>query len=211
MEARDLIDWDCQEMSPSIKNKLERALKDPVTASKGTTVIDRPAGKYDENAEPEGVITDPSNFHPGYHGSSIIIVKEIGTYLSKTYPGWAWGVQINEFGHMIYITNGHLHPTMGARIRMEDVMYSPIRSHAVILKESGELLERFGMERMGLKGKNLTLLAEAPRDAVGNCIPDISDLPDKKAAHQAEIAKKIAKGDIKIYEVNGQKMVRIKK
>ena len=94
---------------------------------------------------------------------------------------------------------------------MEDVMYSPTKSKRIIQREVGELLERFGMNRMGLGGPNLSLLASAPRDAVGNCIPDISDLPDKKAAHQAEIAKKIHNGDIKIYEVNGQKMARIKK
>lgn len=198
-------------MSPQIKQKLERALADPKTVAAGTTRVERPAGVYDEYGEPEGTIADPSMFHPGYHSSSIIIVKEIGTFLSKTYPNWAWGVQINEFGHMIYITNGHLHPTYGARIRMEDVMYSPTKSNRIIKKEAGEILERFGMLRAGLGGPNLSLLADAPRDGAGNCIPDISDLPDKKAATQAEIALKIAKGDIKIYEVNGQKMVRIKK
>lgn len=211
METRDLIDWDCQEMDPYIKDKLERALKDPKTAISGTTVIDRPAGVYDEGAEPEGIITNPNDFHAGYHGSSILLVKEIGIYLDKHYPGWAWGVQLNEFGHMINITNGHLHPTYGSRIRMEDIMYSPVRLQRIVAKEAGEILERFGMQRHGLTGNNLTLLVEAPRDAAGNCIPDISDLPDKKAATQADTARKIAKGDIKIFEVNGQTMVRIKK
>jgi hypothetical protein len=211
METKDMIDWGSQEMSPRIKQRLEQALKDPKRAEAGRIRIDRPAGKYDENAEPEGVVQNPNHFHHGYHSSSIIIVKEIGTYLKKTYPGWGWGVQINEFGHMIYITNSHLHTGYGARIRMEDVMLTPARSHAIILKETGELLERFGMLRMGLRGENLTRLVEAPRDAAGQCIPDISDLEDKKARTQAEIAKKIAKGDIRIFEVNGQKMVRIKK
>ncbi|MHC5061718.1 MAG: hypothetical protein ACYTFK_11620, partial [Planctomycetota bacterium] len=148
-------------------------------------------------------------FHPGYHASSIIIVKDIGDYLQKHYGGWAWMVQVNEFGHMIEVFNKHLHPTYGYRIRMEDIMNDPSRK--AIKQGAGEILERFGMNRCGLVGENLTLLANALRDGAGNCIPDISDLPDKKANTQAEIARKIAKGDMRIFEVNGQKMVRIKK
>jgi hypothetical protein len=209
MQAKDMIDWDCQEMDPHIKNKLERALVDEETIEAGKVQVERPAGIYDEGGEPEGVIQDVNNFHPGYHSSSIIIVKDIGTYLNKHYNGWAWMVQVNEFGHMIEIFNQHLHPTYGYRIRMEDIMNDPSRK--AIKQGAGEILERFGMARHGLCGENLTRLAEALRDGAGNCIPDISDLNDKKANTQADIARKIAKGDIRIFEVNGQKMVRIKK
>lgn len=205
------IDWNSQELSPRLKNRLEKALSDPTNIEAGKTFIERDPAKHDPAGEPEGVIQDPNNFHPGYHGSTIIIVKEIGTFLKKTYPGWGWVVQVNEFGHMIYITNQHLHPLMGSRIRMEDVMYDHDRSVRIIKKEVGELLERFGMLQMGLRGENLARLAHAPRDAAGNCIPEISDLPDKKAATQAEIARKIAKGEIQVYEINGQKFARIKK
>lgn len=205
----DFIDWDSQEMSPHIRDKLERALKDPKVAKAGTTQIDRPAGVYDEGGEPEGIITDVNNFHPGYHGSSILIVKDIGAYVNKHYPGWAWMVQVNEFGHMIEIFNHHLHDKYGYRIRMEDIMNDP--SRRAVHQGAGEILERFGMKREGLTDTNAAMLAVALRDGAGNCIPDISDLPNKKAATQADIARQIAKGDIQIYEVNGQKMVRIKK
>jgi len=206
----DMIDWDSQEMAPHIRDKLERALKNPETAKAGTTEIelDRPAGSYD-GGEPEGVIQDINAFHPGYHASSVLIVKDIGTYVNKHYPGWAWMVQVNEFGHMIEIFNHHLHDKYGYRIRMEDIMNDPARR--VLQQACGEILERFGMERHGLTGENTTRLAEALRDGAGNCIPDVSDLKDKKAATQAEIARRIARGDMQIYEVNGQKMVRIKK
>jgi hypothetical protein len=209
MITKDCIDWNAPELDPHIKRKLEQALADPKRAEAGKVKIERPPGKYDENAEPEGVIQDVNNFHPGYHSSSIIIVKEIGDYVNKTYPGWAWVVQVNEFGHMIELFNHHLHPTYGYRIRMEDIIFDPSRRAAKL--GAGEILERFGMERHGLTGNNLALLADAPRDGAGNCIPEISDLPCKKASTQADIARKIAKGDIRIFEVNGQKMVRIKK
>ena len=203
------IDWNSPELDPHIKERLEKELADPKVAKAGKKIIDRPAGIYDQNAEPEGIISNPNDFSNTYHGSSIILVKEIGDYLNKHYPGWAWMVQLNEFGHMIEILNHHLHPTMGYRIRMEDIMNDP---HRRVLKTgAGEILERFGMKRHGLTGENKQLLADAPRDAIGSCIPEISDLPDKKAATQAEIAKKIHNGDIRIFEVNGQKVVRIKK
>lgn len=209
MAVKDLIDWQSPEMDSHIKDKLERALADPKRAEAGKVQIERPAGVYDEGAEPEGVIQDINNFHPGYHSSSIIIVKEIGDYLNKHYHGWAWMVQVNEFGHMIELFNKHLHPSYGYRIRMEDIMYDPTRK--AVKQGAGEILERFGMARHGLSGENISRLAAAPRDGAGNCIPEISDLPDKKANTQAEIARKIAKGEIRIFEVNGQKMVRIKK
>jgi len=209
MAVKDMIDWGSAEMDSHIKEKLERALIDPERAEAGKVQIDRPAGVYDEGAEPEGVIQDINNFHPGYHASSIIIVKEIGDYLNKHYNGWAWMVQVNEFGHMIELFNKHLHPSYGYRIRMEDIMYDPARK--AVKQGAGEILERFGMERHGLSGENISRLASAPRDSAGNCIPEISDLNDKKATTQADIARKIAKGDIRIFEVNGQKMVRIKK
>ena len=211
MDAKD-IDWNSQELSPRLKKRLEKALADPRNVAAGKQAYIAPdVEKYDPVGEPQGVIADPSHFHPGYHSSTIIIVKEIGTFLKKTYPGWGWVVQVNEFGHMIYIMNQHLHPLMGARIRMEDVMYDHDNSGRVIKKNAGEILERFGMLQMGLRGENLSRLAHAPRDAAGNCIPEISDLPDKKAATQAEIARKIAKGEIQVYEINGQKFARIKK
>ncbi len=202
-------DWNTQKLSPKLQDQLENAIKDPETARKGFSSIQKTPGKYDINAEPEGLIYDPNDFDSSYHGSSILITKDIGDFLLRTYPGWSWCVQVNEFGHMIYITNLHLHPTMGSKIRMEDVMYDPTR-HCV-KQQAGELLERFGMARHGLTGENLSRLVDAPRDAVGNCIPEISDLADKKAATQAEIAKKIAKGEITVYEVNGQKYARIKR
>lgn len=208
-KTADFIDWDSQEMAPHIRDKLERALLNPKSAKAATEVIDKPAGVYDEGGEPEGVIQDVNNFHPGYHSSSILIVKDIGTYVNKHYPGWAWMVQVNEFGHMIEIFNHHLHDKYGYRIRMEDIMNDPRR--LTVHQGCGEILERFGMKRMGLSGENLTLLAGALRDGAGNCIPDVSDLPNKKAATQADIARKIADGTMQIYEVNGQKMVRIKK
>ncbi len=211
VRARDLIDWDSAEMEPRIRDMLESALIDPKKISRGLTSISvqQFVGKRDANAEPEGVIQNPNHFDKSYHGATMSLVKDIGNFLVKTYPGWGWVIQVNEFGHMIYITNSHLHPTTGMRLRMEDVIHDPSLRH--IKKNAGEILERFDMLRMGLVGENLTRLVEAPRDAVGNCIPHIDDLKDKKAATQAEVARKIAKGEITIYKVNGQTMVRIKK
>jgi len=206
MDIKDLIDWDSAEMAPHIRDKLEAALVDPKRISKGMTPAQ---AKRDANAEPEGVIQNPNHFDKSYHGATMSLVKDIGDYLIRTYPGWGWVIQVNEFGHMIYVTVSELHPTMGMKLRMEDVIHDPSLRH--IKEQAGQLLERFDMLRMGLRGENLSRLIDAPRDAVGNCIPHIDDLKDKKASTQAAVARKIAKGDIKIFKVNGQTMVRIKK
>jgi len=209
MEVRDLIDWGSTEMAPHIRDKLEAALTDKKRISKGMTPVQNIIGKRDANAEPEGVIQNPNHFDKSYHGATMSLVKDMGDYLVRTYPGWGWVIQVNEFGHMIYITNSHLHPSLGMRLRMEDVIHDPSLRH--VKEQAGQLLERYDMLRMGLVGANLTRLVEAKRDAAGNCIPYIDDLPDKKAATQAEVARMYAEGKIQIFEVNGQKMARIKK
>lgn len=203
------IDWGSRELSPHIREKLEVELASAEAISKGKNKISHPGFKQDAEGEPEGVIQTPEDFDDSYHASTIILVKDCGDFLNKTYPGWAWVIQVNQFGHMIEIFNHHLHPTYGYRIRMEDIMNDPKRK--AIKQAGGEILERFDMARMGLNDKNKANLAAAPRDMVGNCIPHIDDLPDKKAATQAEIARGIANGTIKVMEVNGQKVVRIKK
>ncbi len=202
------IDWESQELSPRIRGLLEQELAAAEKSSAGKNIIPFP-NKPDPVGEPEGMIQTPDDFDTQYHASTIILVKDCGDFLNRTYPGWAWVIQVNEFGHMIEIFNHHLHTGYAYRIRMEDIMNDPRR--LAIKQAGGEILERFDMARQGFNDLNKANLAAAPRDAVGNCIPHIDDLPDKKAALQADIARKIARGDIKVMEINGQKMVRIKK
>jgi len=203
------IDWGSAELNPRMRGLLEKAIESPETLEQAVKSLERAPGKYDDNAEPEGVIHDPNDFHKDYHASTILLVKQIGDYLNKNYPGWAWVIQANEAGRMIDILNHHCHTSMGYRIRMADIINDP-RLHCVKMG-AGELLERFGFLRIGLRGENLSRLTLLPRDGAGHLIPEISDIKDKKLRTNAEVARKMATGEYRIFEINGKKMLRVKK
>lgn len=163
----------------------------------------RHAGKRDPHGEPEGVVTNPNDLDPSYHGSTVILCKDIADILVKRYPGWMWVVKPNQFGQVIDIYCLQLHNQYGYTIPIKDIMNDPRRRQATIAGH--EILRRFGMpDRM-----NKDRLAAAPRDMLGHCIPDISDFANKKKVREAEIAKKLATGEWSIVEAeNGERYVR---
>lgn len=160
-------------------------------------------GKRDPHGEPEGVVTKPDQFDDSYHGSTVILCKDIAEILVKRYPGWMWAVKPNAFGRVIDVFCLQLHDQFGYTIKMVDIMHDPKRRQATIA--GYEILRRFGMpDRL-----NLERLAAAPRDAQGKCIPDISDFADRKRVRDAEIARKLATGEWSIVEAeDGKRYVR---
>ena len=152
------------------------------------------SGKKDAHGEAEGEVNAPSQLDAHNHGSTVILCKDIADILTKNYPDWAWAVQPQEFGQVINIYNLNLHTEYAYTIRMVDIMYDPMRREAY--RAGGEILKRF---RMPYK-MDRALLASAPRDARGNCIPDISDFKSKKEKQQAELAMMLATGKAKIVQ-----------
>ena len=162
------------------------------------------AGKKDQHGEPEGVVTHPDQLSQHYHSSTVILCKDIADLLVRHYPDWAWAVQPDEFGQVINIFNLNLHSEYGYTIRMVDIMHDPSRKQAV--RAGGEILKRFRMPRR----MNRELLASAPRDARGMCIPDISDFKSKKAKMDAEIAMGLATGKMEIVETpDGKRYLKV--
>jgi hypothetical protein len=159
-------------------------------------------GKRDPHGEPEGVITNPNQFDDSYRSSTVILCKDMADILVKRYPGWSWAIKPNAFGRMIDVYCLQLHSEYGYTIRMVDIMNDPRRRQATIAGH--EILRRFGMpDRM-----DIDRLKAAPRDARGQCIPDISDFADKKRVREAEIARKLATGEWSIVEADGHRYVR---
>ena len=197
---------DVQQMDMGLRRRLERAATE---AKKQRTIkphiTERPAGKYDPVGEPEGEITRPDEFHPDYHSSTTILCKDIADLLTKTYPGWAWAVQPQEFGQVINVYCLNLHNMYGYTIRMVDIMDDPRRKEAV--RAGGEILRRFRMPNRF----DAAALDAAPRDMNGNCIPDISDFATRKQQREAEIARKLDSGEWMIVEADGQRYLRAKK
>jgi hypothetical protein len=190
----------------SLRRSLEEAATKRTDSSLATTLNrvrnTKRVGVLDDGAEPEGVITDPKQFDKSYHGSTEILCKDIAEILVKRYGGWAWAVQPNEFREIINIYNLHLHTEFGYTIRMVDIMDDPNRKQAVVAGH--EILRRFNMPDRFSASK----LVEAPRDAKGQCIPDISDFPNKKMVRDAEVARKLATGEWQIVEANGMRYLR---
>jgi len=144
------------------------------TDSSLSTAIDRfvrpKVGKVDPIGEAEGVIGQPKDFDKSYHGSTVILCKDIATILTKRYPDWAWAVQPQEFGQVINVFCLQLHTEFGYTIRMVDIMNDPNRREAV--KAGHEILRRFGMpDRF-----NAVKVMEMPRDMRGQGIPETQRL-----------------------------------
>lgn len=175
-----------------------------------STAIDRfvrkpRVGKLDLVGEAEGVIGQPKDFDKSYHGSTVILCKDIADILVKRYPNWAWAVQPQEFGQVINVFCLQLHSEFGYTIRMVDIMNDPKRREAV--KAGHEILRRFGMpDRF-----NAARVMEMPRDMRGQGIPDISDFSDKKMIRDTEIARKLDSGEWIIVEADGHRYLRAKR
>lgn len=162
------------------------------------------SGKKDVHGEAEGMVGSPDQLDKFNHPSTVILCKDIADILVKRYPGWAWAVQPQEFGQVINIFNLNLHTHYGFTIRMDDIMNDPRRRWAV--RAGHEILRRFRMpDRM-----SRTVLAEAPRDLHGQCIPDISDFKSKKEKQRAEIALGLATGKMHVVtDEHGRKYLRV--
>lgn len=163
------------------------------------------SGKKDPHGEAEGVVHTPAELTKHNHASTVILCKDIADILVKQYPDWAWAVQPQEIGQVINVFNLNLHSEYGYTIRMDDIMHDPHRKQAY--RAGGEILARFGMPRK----MDRALLAAAPRDLRGNCIPDISDFKSKKERQNAEIAHGLATGKMDVVEdEEGRRYLRVK-
>jgi len=129
--------------------------------------------KYDPYAEDTGLVTDPRQLR--IHASLALWVKEIGETLDKHYPGWAWTVEPDQRNMIINILNLHLHDQWGYTIRLQDVQVDRIRRMGV--QAGGEILERFGLPRLGYRHDLLSNIVKTPgrTDAKGRLIPECRD------------------------------------
>jgi len=154
--------------------------------------------------EPEGEIHNPNDFDN--HASLVIVAKEGMKYLTMSYPGHMWAIQINEFGRMFNIFNHCFHSVWGYTIRADEVEHDITRMR--FITAGGELLERFGHPR----GKfDVDVWARLPKDVRGDTIPIINDLEHaaaRKELKKRRIAEAIASGNAFV-DSQGRTLVRI--
>lgn len=147
-----------------------------------------------DGGEPEGYVSGPNSLD--CKASTVVLCKQIGDYLEKTYGGWLWAVQPNEFGGVIAIRCLRLHGQYAWMMRIKDIQDDP--QLKFVREGAGQMLERFGMKR-GPFHLSREALRHAPRDLRGNAVPDVSDKASKVQAKQraqvlqAAVARGMAK------------------
>lgn len=161
------------------------------------------SGRKDHGAEAEGIVQKPSSLL--VHGSTETLCKDIADILVRRYPDWSWAIQPQEFGGVINIYNFHLHNQYGFTLKMDDLS-NPRPRKRLVERAGHEILRRFRMpDRM-----RMDVLAEAPRDIAGNCIPDISDIASKKERQNAEIALGLATGRLEhVTDAQGHQYLKV--
>lgn len=146
----------------------------------------------DPLGEPEGEILDPKEFKN--HSSLVTCAAEGGKALQKHYPGWAWAIQINQFGRMINVYNHALHKGWGYAIRADEIEHG--NAYRAFVRAGGEILERFGLPRCPF---NMESYMALPRDFTGQCIPILNDLDSpaaKKELRKRKLNEAITAGRI---------------
>lgn len=101
------------------------------------------AQRLDPLAEPDGLISDPSQFVG--RAPTVVLVKNIADTLERHFPGWLWAVQPDERGGVINIFSLRLSGQWGYRLKTKNIQNDPTFRFAI--QAGGEILERFGQRR----------------------------------------------------------------
>ncbi len=78
--------------------------------------------------------------------NSHLVAKNVADALSKHYPGWFWGCTANVHEGCIVVLNFQLSGEVGHVIKLQG-LFSWDNLRDLIVREAGELLERYGMPR----------------------------------------------------------------
>lgn len=125
----------------------------------------------DPAGDREDEIYHPGDF-AGMHASLVLLLKQVGDLLEKTYPGWLWKLSGDGRNGVIRILSGRLHPNYGVTLHIDKIHNDP--RLALVREYAGQLLERFGMPR-----RPFWLAAPeyraARRNVLGYVVPDLQD------------------------------------
>jgi hypothetical protein len=154
-----------------------------------------PAPAADPNGDPEGLVYHPDDIVE--HGSAVLLSKDIGNYLEKHYPGWAWAVSADPRGGVFNIRSLKCSGEWGVVLLLEWIQRDPKVAQRYAIAAGGEILERFGI-RPG--PYSYDAWAAAPRDVSGMLRPDLSDKHAKIRRFQRDQAfsRAVAEGSVQV-------------
>lgn len=148
-------------------------------------------GRRDPNGEPEGVVQHPGQLMVS--AATQLLTKDIADVLTKRWPGFRWAIQPNEAGKVFNLFCLDFHSRWGYVIRYDDVMNDPRRRQAILAGRA--ILKRF---RYHGDRYDPVQLAHMPRDAQGECYPDVQGLKRTRFTRQAELGYKLKTGDARV-------------
>lgn len=156
-----------------------------------------PRRPKDPDGEPEGFVTKPSDLE-GLSASTMLLTKDLADVLTRAMPGFRWAIQPSEFGKVFNVFCLDFSERWGYRIKFTDVQDDPKRKEA--LKAGRELLARFRYPGVRYDPK---AMASLPRNARGEAIPDVSDLPATRFTKRVDVERALAEGKARVIGTKG--------
>lgn len=123
-----------------------------------------------DTMDPEGVVDDPNKLKLTAQGQAL--AKFCARILERHYPGWWWGITVDERGGVIHIFAMEISGEMGYTLLLDDVYNAGNFDWKLILVAGGEILERYGVTRGPRTQERLAMIRRGPG---GVAIPDVSD------------------------------------
>ena len=119
--------------------------------------------------DPQGVVDDPDFLKLSQQGQ--MLAKFMAAVLDKHYPGWRWGITVDERGGVVHVFALELSGDMGYTILLDDLHNGGNFDWKLILVAGGEILERYSLPRGGKRPD----WAGHVKWVNGLAIPDITD------------------------------------
>ena len=109
----------------------------------------------------EGLLLDPRQLDMS--GASVTLAKNVGDTLHHHYPGYLWGVEVDENGGVVKVLNLTLSGKWGFIMKIQDlVLADDMRK---VMRAGGEILERYRLKRRGRRDGELS---DLKTDIFGN-------------------------------------------
>lgn len=96
--------------------------------------------------------------------SGVILAKNVAEVLHKTYPGHLWAVTVDEDGGVLVVKNLYLSGDWGYVRHLNKLPNGGEALKKLIIRDAGELLERYNLSRGGVR---IDEIADLKRDVRG--------------------------------------------
>ena len=122
-----------------------------------------------ETMDPQGVVDDASHLLLSTQGRRL--AGFMAATLERHYPGWRWGITVDERGGVVQVFALELSGDLGYTLLLDDLYNGGNFDWKLILVAGGEILERYGQPRKAKCADWQSLC----KWLNGLAVPDVSD------------------------------------